>query len=42
MMLFNKLRKGFDTAKVNVSDAEIQQVMNELLSRATALIQAGK
>ncbi len=40
--VFNKLRKGFDAVNVNVSDAEIQQVMNELLSRATALIQAGK
>ncbi len=40
--VFNELRKDFNTARLNISDAEIQQVINELLSRATALIQAGK
>ena len=38
----HRLRKDFDIAKVNISDAEIRQVMNELLSRATELIQADK
>jgi hypothetical protein len=37
-----KLRKDFDAKGVKTSDAEIRQVMNELLAKAAAQIQAGK
>jgi hypothetical protein len=37
-----KLRKDFDAKGVAASDVEIRQVMNELLAKAAAQIQAGK
>jgi hypothetical protein len=37
-----KLRKDLDAKGVAASDAEIRQVMNELLAKAVAQIQAGK
>jgi len=40
--VFGKLRKDFDAKGVAASDAEIRQVMNELLAKAVAQIQAGK
>ena len=40
--VFGKLRKDFDAKGVATSDAEIRQVMNELLAKAVAQIQAGK
>jgi len=40
--VLGKLRKDFDAKGVATSDAEIRQVMNELLAKAVAQIQAGK
>jgi hypothetical protein len=40
--VFAKVRKDFDAKGVAASDVEIQQVMNELLAKAMAQIQAGK
>ena len=40
--VFGKLRKDFDAKGVAASDAEIRQLMNELLAKAAAQIQAGK
>ena len=40
--VFGKLRKDFDAKGVATSDTEIRQVMNELLAKAVAQIQAGK
>ncbi len=40
--VFRKVRKDFDAKGVAAADAEIRQVMNELLARAAAQIQAGK
>ena len=37
-----KLRKDFDAKGVATSDAEIRQVMNEMLAQAAAQIRAGK
>jgi hypothetical protein len=39
--VFRKLRKDFDVKGVQASEAEIHQVMNELLTKAVAMIQAG-
>ena len=40
--VFRKVRKDFDAKGVAAADAEIRQVMNELLAKAAAQIQAGK
>ena len=40
--VLGKLRKDFDTKGVATSDAEIRQVMNEMLAQAAAQIRAGK
>jgi hypothetical protein len=40
--VFRKLRKDFDAKGIQTSDAEIRKVMNELLTKAVAMIQAGK
>jgi hypothetical protein len=40
--VFGKLRKDFDAKGVAASDAEIRKLMNELLAKAAAQIQAGK
>ncbi len=40
--VFRKVRKDFDDKGVSASDTEIRQVMNELLAKAVAMIQAGK
>ncbi len=40
--VFRKVRKDFDAKGVAAADDEIRQVMNELLAKAVAQIQAGK
>jgi hypothetical protein len=40
--VFRKVRKDFDAKGINASDGEIRQIMNELLARAVAQLQAGK
>ena len=40
--VLGKLRKDFDAKGVVTSDAEIRQVMNEMLAQAAAQIRAGK
>jgi hypothetical protein len=40
--VFRKVRKDFDAKGVAASDDEIRQIMNELLARAVAQLQAGK
>jgi hypothetical protein len=40
--VLGKLRKDFDAKGVATSDAEIRQVMNEMLAQAAAQIRAGK
>jgi hypothetical protein len=40
--VIRKLRRDFDAKGVQASEAEIHQVMNELLTKAVAMIQAGK
>jgi hypothetical protein len=40
--VFRKVRKDFDANGIAVSDEDIRQVMNELLAKAVAQLQAGK
>ena len=40
--VFRKVRKDFDAKGINASDDEIRQIMNELLAKAVAQLQAGK
>lgn len=40
--VFRKVRKDFDAKGIAASDDEIRQIMNELLARAVAQLQAGK
>ena len=40
--VFRKVRKDFDAKGIAASDEEIRQIMNELLARAVAQLQAGK
>jgi hypothetical protein len=40
--VFRKVRKDFDAKGIAVSDEDIRQVMNELLAKAVAQLQAGK
>ena len=40
--VFRKVRKDFDAKGVAAADTEIRQVMDELLAKAAAQIQAGK
>ena len=40
--VFRKVRKDFDSKGIAASDEEIRQIMNELLARAVAQLQAGK
>jgi len=39
--VFGKLRKDFNAKGIAVTDAEIRQMMNELLAKATVQIQTG-
>jgi hypothetical protein len=40
--VFRKVRKDFDAKGVAASDDELRQMMNELLAKAVAQLQAGK
>jgi len=40
--VFRKVRKDFDAKGVAASDEDIRQIMNELLAKAAAQLQAGK
>jgi hypothetical protein len=40
--VFRKVRKDFDAKGINASDDEIRHIMNELLAKAVAQLQAGK
>jgi hypothetical protein len=40
--VFRKVRKDFDAKGVAASDEELRQMMNELLAKAVAQLQAGK
>ena len=40
--VFRKVRKDFDAKGVAASDEDIRQIMNELLAKAVAQLQAGK
>jgi hypothetical protein len=40
--VFRKVRKDFDAKGVTTSDTELRAVMNELMAKAAAQIQAGK
>ena len=40
--VLRKVRKDFDAKGITASDDEIRQIMNELLAKAVAQLQAGK
>jgi hypothetical protein len=40
--VFRKVRKDFDAKRIAASDDEIRQIMNELMAKAVAQLQAGK